>query len=378
MKKIFVIAGEESGDLIGSDLLRQIKQAYPDCQIAGIGGEQMQTAGYFQSIFPLSDLSVMGLFEVVRHLPRLLNRFKRTKQALQAFQPDLILTIDAPDFSLRMAKWAKRHLPNVKAIHTVAPTVWAWRPGRAQKIAQFLDGLLCLFPFEPPYFTAHGLDAAFIGHPLVGMITPLTPSAQADFLNRYNLHTDRPILCLLPGSRVREIEALMPVFLDTVTDLKRRLPDLQIILPTLPRLQNLIQDYLTAETVPVTCVTDRADKYTAMQCSTAALHASGTVALELGLCQTPMVTAYQISPLSAWLARRLLKINSVNLVNILLGEGTVPEYLQDDCTAANLVPALEPLLRHTPQAHYQRLALQQLEKKLQASQPAVDFIKKYL
>lgn len=378
MKKIFVIAGEESGDLIGGDLLRQIKQSYPEAQITGIGGEQMQVAGQFQSIFPLSDLSVMGLAEVIRHLPRLLDRMTQTKQAMQIFQPDLVLTIDAPDFSLRMAKWAKRHIPHVKTIHTVAPTVWAWRPGRAQKIAQFLNGLLCLFPFEPPYFTVHGLDATFIGHPLVQMIEPLTTHKQTDFLSKYSLHADHPVLCVLPGSRVREIEALMPVFLQTITDLKRQMPDLQVILPTLPRLQNLVQDYLTDYDVPVTMITDIADKYTAMQISTAALHASGTVALELALCHVPMVTAYQVSPLSAWLARRLLKINSVNLVNILLGEGTVPEYLQEDCTTGNLVNALEPLLQNGPQAQQQRQALQELNKKLQASQPAVDFIKKYL
>ena len=377
MTKIFVIAGEESGDLIGGDLLQQIKQAYPDCMIAGIGGERMQRAGGFQSVFPLSDLSVMGLFEVIKHLPRLLKRIKQAKDSIRDFGPDVLLTIDAPDFSLRIAKWAKQYIPQMKTIHTVAPTVWAWRAGRAKKIAQFLDGLLCLFPFEPPYFTAHGLKAEFIGHPLTQIIQPADEQEKQNFYARYHLEADQPILCLLPGSRTREIEALLPVFLDTATRLKQDNPQLQIILPTLPCLQALIESHAKNHSVPVIIIPAQADKYLAMQCSTVALHASGTVALELALCDVPMVTAYKMSPVSIWIARKLLNIKDVNLVNLLAGQRVVPEYIQEDCTVDNLTHAVDMLLNDQNSAQIQRETLQQIKKRLQVDKPAVDFIKQY-
>ncbi len=378
MTRIFVIAGEESGDIIGGDLLHQIKQAYPDCLIAGIGGTRMEQAGAFQSLFPLSDLSVMGLAEVIVHLPRLLQRIKHTKKAIQNFQPDLLLTIDAPDFCLRIAKWVKAKQPAIKTIHTVAPTVWAWRAGRAKKIAKFLDGLLCLFPFEPSYFTPHGLQAQFIGHPLAHMIMPVPKNAKQLFFDDYHLDPDKRILCLLPGSRMREINALLPIFLQTAARVRQSHPDLQIILPTLPRLQTLVETHLLETDLPVTLIMEQADKYTAMQCSTASLHASGTVALELALCGTPMVTAYQVSPLSAWLARQLLKVQSVNLINILAGDKIIPEYLQESCTVGLLTPAVNAVLSDKHTRELQIEALQQVKKRLQVHASAVDFIKQYI
>ncbi|HEY1096256.1 MAG TPA: lipid-A-disaccharide synthase, partial [Alphaproteobacteria bacterium] len=307
-KRIFVIAGEASGDLLGADLLSQIKAEYPDSIIAGIGGDQMLSSGLPQSLFPLSDLSVMGLVEVLKHLPRLITRIAQTKQAIRAFQPDLLLTIDAPDFCLRIARWVKATMPQVKIIHTVAPTVWAWRPGRAKKIAQFLDGLLCLFPFEPKYFTIHGLKAKFMGHPLAQIVTPLTDEKKKNFFAQYQLDDSRPILCLLPGSRNREIESLLPVFIQSAKTLLQSDPLLQIILPALPRLADIIRATCRESHLPVTIITDRADKYTAMQVSGVALHASGTVALELAFCDTPMVTAYRANRITEWIGRRILTI----------------------------------------------------------------------
>lgn len=374
MTKIFVIAGEDSGDLIAADLIRQLKQDDPSVEIAGIGAAHMLDAGLPNSLFPMSDLSIMGLVEVIKHLPRLLRRMAQTKQAIAQFQPDVLLTVDAPDFCLRIAQWTKKKFPQIKCVHTVAPTVWAWRPGRAKKIAQFLDGILCLFPFEPSYFTEHGLKAAFIGHPLVHMIEPVNDATKQNFFKRYLLSQDQPVLCLLPGSRVREIESLLPTFLQTAKQLRLKNPDLQVILPTLSRLEQRVQDMIDDSGVPVTLVMTQDDKYTAMQISTAALHASGTVALELALCGTPMVTAYHVSALSAWVARRLIRINNVNLVNIILNHNIVPEYLQEDCTVENLYAALD-MLMNGQGGDVQRNALAGIRAKLQPDGSSIALIK---
>jgi lipid-A-disaccharide synthase len=376
--RIFIIAGEASGDLLGGDLLREIKQTYPDAIIGGIGGDQMLESGLPETLFPITDLSVMGLVEVIRHLPRLLKRMAQTKYAIQAFKPDMLITIDAPDFTLRIAKWVKQYMPQVKIVHTVAPTVWAWRPKRAQKIARFLDGLLCLFPFEPRYFTPHGLRAHFMGHPLAKMVKPLDDEKRSAFFARYQLDEERPILMLLPGSRQREIETLLPVFIDTAHRLLRAYPDLQIIVPTLPHTEQDVGNVCALNSLPVTLITQLDDKYTAMQLSQVALHASGTVALELAFCDTPMVTGYLASPLTAWFARRLLTIKYVNLVNLLEDEAVVPEMLQDDCAVDKLAPMVEALLTNQVSAARQRTHFAHVRKTLQPDKPAVEFLSEIL
>jgi lipid-A-disaccharide synthase len=376
--RIFIIAGEASGDIIGADLLRQITQNYPDALIAGIGGEQMLQNGLARSLFPISDLSVMGLFEVIKHLPCLLSRLEQTRQAIKTFRPDLLLTIDSPDFGLRIAKWVKANMPSVKKVHVVAPTVWAWRAGRAKKIAQFLDGLLCLFPFEPPYFTPHGLKAWFMGHPLTKIITPLTADKKRNFLQTYNLDEQRPIVCLLPGSRTHEVESLLPIFIATAKNLLRDNPQLQIIIPAMTHLAAPVQQMCTQENLRVTLITLQSDKYTAMQLSRVALHASGTVALELALCNTPMVTAYKANALTGWIGRRVLTIKYLNLVNLLCDQLVVPEILQGDCTAENITPIMHSLLNDPVAADKQRQSFARVHKELQPEEPAVNFLSQFI
>lgn len=376
--RIFIIAGEASGDLLGGNLLRDITRTYPDAVIAGIGGDQMLESGLPHSLFPVTDLSVMGLVEVIRHLPRLLKRMAETKYAIQSFKPDMLITIDAPDFTLRIAKWVKEHMPQVKIVHTVAPTVWAWRPKRAQRIARFLDGLLCLFPFEPRYFTPHDLRAHFMGHPLANMVKPLDDEKKQGFFARYQLDEARRIMMLLPGSRQREIETLLPIFIDTAHRVLRSHPDLQIIIPTLPHVEEKVASICALNSLPVTLITHAEDKYTAMQLSQLALHASGTVALELAFCNTPMVTAYLASPITAWLARRLLTIKYVNLVNLLEDEAVVPEMLQDDCHVDKLAPTVEALLTNHVSASRQRTHFARVRKTLQPDKPAVEFLSEIL
>lgn len=329
-KKLFIIAGEASGDLLGADFLQSLGDDIKNYDIQGIGGDEMLANGLPSSIFPMDDLAVMGIMAVLPRLPLLLKRISQTVQAIVDFQPDVLLTIDAPDFNFRVAKAVRKKGLKTKLIHYVAPTVWAWRPKRAEKIARFLDEIWCLFPFEPPYFDKHGLKAKFVGHPLAKKIQSISDADKTLFRQKYGLQPDKPTLCLLPGSRHREIDTLLPIFLRTVTVLRQQFPALQVILPTLPTRQKAIMAHLSDQD-DIIIVTSEAEKYRAMQIADVALHASGTVGLELGLCETPMVTAYKVPKMTEWIMRLLLNINHINLVNIILGKPIVVERVQTQC-----------------------------------------------
>lgn len=379
MTKVFLIAGEASGDFLGGALMRDLKRIDPDTQFSGVGGGDMQAQG-LQSLFPMTDLSIMGLVEVLRHLPLLLKRIKQTTDAILAQKPDILVTIDSPDFCLRVAKKIKRADPNIKIVHYVAPTVWAWRPGRAKKIAAFLDGLLCLFPFEPPYFTKHGLQAKFVGHPLTKLIRLPTDMDKAAFLSRHNLDANKPILCVLPGSRRREIHSLLPVFIETVKKLRRNMVGLQVILPTLPHLKDKIVSVTGGQDIRVFVPETADEKYTAFNLSQVALHASGTVALELALCDTAMVTAYKVSPVSAFIGRLLLTTRYVNLVNILLNRPVVPEMLQEQATPEQLTPIVQALLTNPGIRNIQQDELRGIAQSLNENAPleAAHFVKSFV
>lgn len=357
----FVIAGEPSGDLLGAQLIEALKsKAGKSARFIGVGGERMQAAG-LETIFPMSDLSVMGIAEVLPQIPKILKRIKQTVQAIDDEKPDAVITIDAPDFSFRVAKRVKEQCPDIPLIHYVAPTVWAWRAGRAKKVAKFLDAVLCLFPFEPPYFEKEGLIAPFVGHPLVTSIPIVNAETKKVFMDKYGLDSERPILTLLPGSRRGEIKRLVPIFKEVVHRLKAAQPNTQIIIPTLPRWR----DYLTVQFPKVDVITDIWDeKYTAFHVSDLALHASGTVALELALCGTPMITTYKVSHFTAFIARLLLKTKYANLVNILLPEPLVPEFIQGNCHEDKLSLAVQDYLNDEKKLATQKEALIGLKEQL--------------
>lgn len=341
-KTIFLIAGEASGDLLGATLMQALKDSSgDDVSFAGIGGQHMTGQG-LQSLFPMTELSIMGVVEVLRHLPRMIKRINQTVEAILQQNPQVLVTIDAPDFGLRVARKIRKLRPEIRLIHYVAPTVWAWRPGRAKKIAAYLDGLMCLFPFEPPYFEKHGLKAQFVGHPLTRDIPEITPQQRQDFCATHDLDPAKPILCLLPGSRVREIESLAPVMLESVRRLKENIPGLQVILPTMPHLESRLSAF--ASVAKIFVPRDRVEKYTAFAVSRTALHASGTVALELALCDLPMVTVYRMNALSAWIGQFLVKTPYANLVNILLRHPAVPELIQDKMTPDAVTAVTQALL----------------------------------
>jgi lipid-A-disaccharide synthase len=313
--KLYIIAGEASGDLLGSHIMESLSSAVPYINFFGIGGDSMQAQG-LNSLFPMNELSVMGLMEILPHIPRLFRRLNDVAAHIRAVSPHGIITLDAPSFTRRVAKKVKSL--DIPLIHVTAPTVWAWRPGRAKKMAQLYDHLFCLFPFEPPYFEREGLKTTFMGHPLTTLLKP--------YVKPYN---PQGPLCLLPGSREREISTMLPIF----CRLLRQHPHLchqGVVLPTLPHLVHKILPHV--RDLPIELICDPTKRYPTMAQSRLALAASGTVSLELGLLGIPMIIGYGAHPLTAFLLRLLVKTPYVSLVNILLNQAIVPELLQEACT----------------------------------------------
>ncbi len=295
-----------------------------------------------ESLFPLDELALFGLAELLPKLPNLIRRLRQTVQEILRLRPDAVVTIDAPDFGFRVAKRIRKSGADIPLIHYVAPTVWAWRPGRAKKIAGFLDHLLVLLPFEPPYFEAEGLGCTFVGHSIVEGGADKGNAVR--FRAAHGLPGDAPILTVLPGSRRSEVAALLPDFGAALARLKERHPHLIVAVPTVPQVADAVRSATKAWPLPTMVVEGDQDKYDAFAASTAALAASGTVALELALAGVPAIIAYRIHPLTYRLYRRLIRVSYVNLVNIMLDRALVPELLQQDCTPEKLAGAVDRLL----------------------------------
>jgi lipid-A-disaccharide synthase len=327
-RSIFLIAGEASGDILGSGLMRALRAMRPDVAFYGVGGRKMIVEG-LDSLFPMEELSIMGIFEVLPKLPRLISLINRTTREIERLKPDAVVTIDSPDFCFRVIKKLKSRGVKVPCIHYVAPSVWAWRPGRAAKVAKFLDHLLTLLPFEPPYFEAHGLGATFVGHPVVERMEMRGDGAR--FRLKHRLRPEQPILALLPGSRVTVLSRLLGLFCETADIVLRSKPDTVVVIPTLPHLKETIDRFFTGKGVNPILIYDEEEKFDAFAASTVAVAASGTVSLELALTDTPHIIAYRVGPVSAFLAKQLIKTPYVNLVNILLQRPAVPELLLENC-----------------------------------------------
>jgi lipid-A-disaccharide synthase len=338
MKKytVFLSAGEPSGDFLGSQLMKALKkQLDGDVIFVGLGGALMAAEG-LSSLFPIEELSIMGLAEIIPHIRRIRNRIKETVEAIETIHPDVVVTIDSPGFNFRVGKRLKKRIKSIPLVHYVAPSVWAWRPKRAHAVAQFLDHLLVLFPFEPPFFLKEGLPTTFVGHPVVEL--GLEKLHDPTFRTRHEIGAQVPILTLLPGSRRGEISRLLPVFQETVVSLQQKYPDIQVVIPTLAHLAGQIKKQFT---LPATIITTPSEKFAAYRESQAALAASGTVSLELAAAGVPMAIAYKINPITHFLVRCLVKVKYACLVNLLMNEEIVPERLQEDCTSQKLVVALE-------------------------------------
>ena len=333
--RIALCAGETSGDQLGAGLIEALRQHFPDAQFAGIGGDTMRAAG-MDTWFDASELAVMGLAEVLAHLPRLLRLRKQFRQRVLGWQPDVFIGIDAPDFNLGVERWLKQR--GVRTVHDVSPSIWAWRQGRAAKIGRSADRVLCLFPMEPPIYAQHGVDARFIGHPLADAI-PLQPDREAARAALGEPHNTR-ILALLPGSRLGEITRMLPTFADAARRLAVDVPGLRILVPAANAQCRAAIDAILGDAPGVRILDGQAQQ--SMIASDVVLLASGTAALEAMLCKRPMVIGHRISALTYRIVKLLglLKSAHVSLPNVLAGKTLVPELLQDQCTADNLHRAL--------------------------------------
>ncbi|WP_340119101.1 lipid-A-disaccharide synthase [Pelagibius sp. 7325] len=330
---IFLIAGEPSGDQLGARLMAALREETGGrVRFAGVGGEQMTAEG-LKSRFPIHELAVMGLIEVLPHLFVILRRMRETVTAIRALHPDAVVTIDSPSFTLEIAQ--RLHGEGIPLIHYVAPQVWAWKPWRAKKIARYLDHLLVLLPFEPPYFERHGLATHFVGHPAVEAaaagLAPEEPQGP-------------PRLLVLPGSRKGEVKKLLPVFAAVVRGLAPRHPGLKVVIPTVETVEDMVRAQTADWPVPVAVVRGAEAKAQAFRAATAALAASGTVALELAVAKVPTVVAYRFAGIVGLLPPSLLGVPFVSLANLIAGREVQPEYLQRRCRSEHLLPAVERLL----------------------------------
>ncbi|MFN7781115.1 MAG: lipid-A-disaccharide synthase [Lysobacterales bacterium] len=339
---IALVAGEASGDVLGADLIRALRLRYPHARFVGIGGPQMGTQG-FESWWDCSELAVMGLAEVLRHLPRLLRLRRQLCARLLELRPDVFVGIDAPDFNLGLERRLKH--AGLRTVHYVSPSVWAWRRGRAAKIGQSADRVLCLFPMEPPIYAEYGVDARFIGHPLAEQY-PL-PNERFAARAELGIATEATVLALLPGSRLGEIGRIGADFIATAARLQAARPDLQIIAPMAnAACRSAFEAQLASAGTPPHILLLDGQSALALRAADAVLLASGTAALESLLAGTPMVVGYRISALTHWIVRSfgLLKVRHVSLPNALAGRALVPECMQDDCRPEVLASALAPLL----------------------------------
>jgi len=345
--RIALVAGEASGDLLGAGLIEQLRLRYPDAHFAGVGGEAMRAAG-LDAWHDASELAVMGLAEVLRHLPRLLRLRSSLRTRVLAWKPDVFIGIDAPDFNLGLEQWLKQRV--VRTVHYVSPSVWAWREKRAEKIGRSADLVLCLFPMEPEIYARHGVDARFVGHPLADTM-PLDPDREAA-RETLDLDPARPLLALLPGSRVGEIERVGADFLAAAARVLAVVPDLQVVAPMANMqargaFERVLKAHPDAAALSTALRTIIGHARTLMIASDVVLLASGTATLEAMLAKRPMVVGYRIAPITHAIVKGMgmLKVDRYALPNVLAGDALVPELMQDDCTPEKLAGAVLRWLR---------------------------------
>lgn len=344
---IYLIAGEPSGDLLGSRLMRALKkQMGSGVAFMGVGGETMEREG-LNSLFDISDLSVMGLTEVIPSIPKILKRLRDIGADIRAKKPDIVMTIDSYAFSVRVHRMLKKIGYKKPHVHCVAPQVWAWKSGRAKKIGAFMDHLFCLLPNEESYFTPHGVKTTFIGHPVVE--GGAGKGNGAAFRQKHGIPANATVMAVLPGSRKNEIKYLLPTFMAASEELSRAVSHLFVVIPTVAPVAAAVRRAVDGWKVPHVVVQGEADRYDAFASAQVALAASGTVSLELALAGVPHLIAYKLSPLTGYILKRMLKIRFANLLNLLVNKEVIPELLQDKCTADNIVAAVEKLLKNPHQ-----------------------------
>lgn len=356
-----MIAGEPSGDVIGADLIRGLlAESKEPVEIVGIGGPLMEAAG-MKVLLPMNALAVMGLSEVIRHLPRLHKIYVGVIAEIRKFKPHAVVTVDFPDFNFLVGK-AARKMGGIKVIHYVAPTVWAWRPGRAKKVSRFLHGLICLYPFEPPYFKKHKLKAIYAGHPLVE--ADLANVQPARLRQRTHIAENTRTLGLFFGSRAHELSDLSPVLKEAALIVLEKYPDTQVIVPTLPHLEFEVRKILSDVGDSFHVVSDPVLKWDTFACCDAAIAVSGTVGLELSWLNVPHVIAYKMGAVTTAVGKMIVKTKRAHLTNIILNEDLVPEFLHGNFKAEKIAEAVIKIYEDPAAVEKQREGFERMRQKM--------------
>jgi lipid-A-disaccharide synthase len=364
---VFIVAGEESGDQLGAGLMRALKARLGGAvRFSGVGGTAMAGEG-LASLFPVSDIALMGFVAVITHLPQVLRRIRETSEAVVAAKPDVLVIIDSPDFTHRVARRVRSAAPEVPIVDYVSPTVWIWRSGRARAMRRYVDHVLALLPFEPlAHARLGGPPCTYVGHPLAARVHELRPDAE----EARRRAADPPVLLVLPGSRRSEIARLMAPFSEAVEQVRRAVGPLDVVLPTVAHVEDAVRAATASWSEPPRILVGHAEKRAAFRVARAALAASGTVTLELALAGVPTVAAYRVAAIEAAIMRRLIGVpkvlqgevlRSVILANLVLKERVMPELLQQDCTPRAIANALAPLLSDTPERRRQVEAFVRLD-----------------
>lgn len=370
-KHIYLIAGEASGDFLGAQLMQSLKNKEPGIKFSGIGGPLMEAQG-LKSFFPMEELSLMGIAEIVPKIKHLLGRIQETIDDVAVKRPDMVVTIDAPDFSFRVHKGIRKKIvKQPKLIHYVAPSVWAWRPERAAKISQFLDALICLFDFEPSYFEEVGLKAVSVGHPIMESgVLQARPALIGD-------NNTRKVGVFL-GSRQSELKNVAPVIAQSLIKIKEENPDIELIVPTLPHLEEQAEEIIKPLDITYCISTDQSQKWEVFKACDIAIAVSGTVGLELAAANVPHLIAYRMNPITATIGRFLIKTPYVHLANIILSEELVPEFLQENCRPAKISTMAMQLLRSETERKRQKEGFLKVQQKIgaetQPSEKAAEFL----
>lgn len=373
LQRVYIVAGELSGDILGAGLMHELKLRHPNIEFRGLGGPRMEAQG-LTSRFPLETLSVMGLVEVIKHLPELIRVRRTLREEALAWQPDIMIGIDAPDFNIGLEKQLRA--AGLKTAHYVSPSVWAWRQGRVKKIAKAVDGMLTLLPFEADFYHQHQVPVAFVGHPLADEL-PLENDRQAA-RQILALPAQAPVLAILPGSRGNEIRFLGDTFLRAAELLCQRNESLHVVIPaaTRQRYQEITQLLASYPTLSERVMLLDGQAREAMVASDAVLLASGTAALEAMLCHRSMLVAYKMAPITHWLAKRLVKTEWISLPNLIAQEGIVPELIQDAASPETIADRLDEMLNNAQARNAMEARFADMHRALQrnASQRAAQAI----
>lgn len=354
---VFLVAGEESGDRLGAALIGALRRATQGCiRFSAVGGGHMAEAGV-PSLFPLGDLAIVGFASIPASLPKIVGRIRQAADAVIAANPDVLVIIDSPEFTHRVAKRVRARAPHIAIVDYVCPSVWAWRPGRARAMRPYVDRVLALLPFEPAAMQRlGGPPTTYVGHPLGEQAARLRPSAE----EARRRAAEPALLLVLPGSRAAEIRRVAGIFGDAIGIMSRNMR-LDVVVPAVPRLADMVRAAVASWPVPARVVTDAVEKEAAFRNARAALTKSGTSTLELAVAGIPMVAAYKVPLIEEAIARLLITVPSVILANLVLEARVVPEFLQRDCTPERLAAALTPLLRDTPERQRQLEAFARLD-----------------